>query len=958
MPQTTETHVVASNDRGKKPHARGQSKGDSSTPLSPSPSSVSYSVRRGTKSTTAPILHSSSSSKPAAFQSSAPSAARPQTSIKILICTANLGNAQPDGPSWDAWIPKLGNCAPVIQNAKAVQMDPPPEQRRRPSSSVTSDQSLQQQQQQQRRRRDRQKESQSVSSLSPRKPQPNTDLDQESERRTNACVKGSATASSDRDSDEGIKDSPPLNRKPSMAVYQGWLQTNCGGAPIEESNPDTITIRRENNHSPSASSLTRKSSMVDYQLWLDRQGQQNPPEIGEGCDDIEFPPLESGMNNMNDDNQNVDSNDTGGGGDDGDDNDYDTFLKSMATTQDQEAVVDDYDNFFLGEQSEQPKEDGSYEAWLASQAKIDQSILDGNGENGGDEEHTDNSVEVKTGDGTMCKVEKEIFDCSHELNGNSDGSEDAGCVDTLSRLTSFTELASRGQKVERLISFSELARQRHDDFSFDSNDSHDDNALGSNNNKPIDRAASVCFETNFADQPSFVSGPPLVSADDAGDNGSRGHDKSRNKEKAISKVPRGDSGKSQIPLPAPDHQEFFDIIVIGMQEATFDIEIRGIKEGQASINSKTNRRQPDEVDDDASRSDSCEDDEDEDDEAATPILLESMSSDISEAPSLLNSTTTSSFEEDEEGKQGNKSSQTKQPSKEGRNSLSSSSAILTKASTAAGKKLLGATMKAGKVGLKVGKAGIRAGQKVTKVTMDTAKTVNTLATAKNHTTRPFPSDRVDGKGHDGRDACEDPETLGYPPGWSDTDVLHYHLEKDQLPGYRRALSYQLGQMRLIVYFRPSASTTLDVVTVKHQATGKAGLLANKGGIVAEVAVNKSTRLSFLTAHLEAHEGAKKYAARNSSLMDILMGTKSSATAPFGMTSSKTYYDASSSSHFAFTMGDLNYRTRLAGVEPGSDRHIKMVHSMTKAQDWKILNKFDELAYALRMKECMVGFETP
>jgi hypothetical protein len=42
-----------------------------------------------------------------------------------------------------------------------------------------------------------------------------------------------------------------------------------------------------------------------------------------------------------------------------------------------------------------------------------------------------------------------------------------------------------------------------------------------------------------------------------------------------------------------------------------------------------------------------------------------------------------------------------------------------------------------------------------------------------------------------------------------------------------------------------------VLSVKTQATGKHGL-ANKGGIVAEVAVNQSTRLAFMTAHLEAH----------------------------------------------------------------------------------------------------------
>ena len=54
---------------------------------------------------------------------------------------------------------------------------------------------------------------------------------------------------------------------------------------------------------------------------------------------------------------------------------------------------------------------------------------------------------------------------------------------------------------------------------------------------------------------------------------------------------------------------------------------------------------------------------------------------------------------------------------------------------------------------------------------------------------------------------------------------------------------------MIYYLK--AEVNLDVLSVKAQATGKAGL-ANKGGIVAEVAVNEFTRLGFLTAHLEAH----------------------------------------------------------------------------------------------------------
>jgi len=130
--------------------------------------------------------------------------------------------------------------------------------------------------------------------------------------------------------------------------------------------------------------------------------------------------------------------------------------------------------------------------------------------------------------------------------------------------------------------------------------------------------------------------------------------------------------------------------------------------------------------------------------------------------------------------------------------------------------------------------------------------------------------------------------------WTDTDVLHHGLETNQIPGYTRALSYQFGQMRLMIYYKSKSKSTssdpednndtnddndndndniiksFDLLKVNYRATGKAGL-ANKGGIVAEVAIHKTARLSFFTVHLEAHEGEKQYEAQNESCMDISDG---------------------------------------------------------------------------------------
>jgi hypothetical protein len=290
-----------------------------------------------------------------------------------------------------------------------------------------------------------------------------------------------------------------------------------------------------------------------------------------------------------------------------------------------------------------------------------------------------------------------------------------------------------------------------------------------------------------------------------------------------------------------------------------------------------------------------------------------------------------------------------------------------------------------KVVEKGAKAGIKGVGKGAKATIKVGKAAKILTLSKDHTTSATPSPQqmmspiLDGSGM---------------AEWEDTDVLHYMFE-DQLPSYKRALSYQQGEMRLLVYYRET-DIDLDVLSVKAQNTGKGGL-ANKGGIVTEVSVNQTTRLAFGTAHLEAHEGQEKYATRCSSVADILRGTKSSFTS--------VKYDAAMNNHFMFFMGDLNFRTRLNDYEPGSLEHVQATHQLvgstsvddelrrkaerekSKGKDtdeedeedtdhagvgtnadsipddphpscYFILNQADELAYALKIKDCFVGFSTP
>lgn len=183
--------------------------------------------------------------------------------------------------------------------------------------------------------------------------------------------------------------------------------------------------------------------------------------------------------------------------------------------------------------------------------------------------------------------------------------------------------------------------------------------------------------------------------------------------------------------------------------------------------------------------------------------------------------------------------------------------------------------------------------------------------------------------------------------WLDgTPILHKLLD-ERLSSYQRIISNQRGEMRLEVYVHKS-QLDVEVLKVDGQNTGRAGL-ANKGGIVAELLIAGKTKLSFLTAHLEAHEGNSKYQIRCKTISDILDGTKSS---------NDGLPDISCTSHYSFVMGDLNFRTELPdGDKLDEDEHKNIVNELVKNKDWDKLNEIDELGRALRNKDCLVGFQT-
>lgn len=119
--------------------------------------------------------------------------------------------------------------------------------------------------------------------------------------------------------------------------------------------------------------------------------------------------------------------------------------------------------------------------------------------------------------------------------------------------------------------------------------------------------------------------------------------------------------------------------------------------------------------------------------------------------------------------------------------------------------------------------------------------------------------------------------------------------------------------------------------------------------IGEILVAGTTRLTFCTAHLEAHEGNEKYWHRCQMLTDIFSGT-----ADDSFPGAK--YDQTLKSHFCFVLGDLNFRTE---IDPTLEKqeHHDQVMKMVQDEDWKDLNTYDELFRALKNKDVAVGFET-
>ena len=190
-----------------------------------------------------------------------------------------------------------------------------------------------------------------------------------------------------------------------------------------------------------------------------------------------------------------------------------------------------------------------------------------------------------------------------------------------------------------------------------------------------------------------------------------------------------------------------------------------------------------------------------------------------------------------------------------------------------------------------------------------------------------------------------------------------------------------GQMRLHIYALETVAPFVKNIKASGANTGVGNVIANKGGIVVSFEYQR-TRLTFLSAHLAAHEGESYYQNRCSNVRDILRLSQSPDVPSKKM-------DVAVSSHHMFVLGDLNFRTEIENLENNNaglsdsekcgaedndnskenqtsstiqDKinvkdNYKLVMKLIKNENWAQLYSYDELSKGLENGDLLVDFQT-
>jgi hypothetical protein len=105
-----------------------------------------------------------------------------------------------------------------------------------------------------------------------------------------------------------------------------------------------------------------------------------------------------------------------------------------------------------------------------------------------------------------------------------------------------------------------------------------------------------------------------------------------------------------------------------------------------------------------------------------------------------------------------------------------------------------------------------------------------------------------------------------PHPTADSSALH-SMRSSHLPSYSPCVRYQRGEMRLHIYVRTALVPALTDVEVVAENTGIGHFLANKGGIAARITFT-DTSLSFVTCHIQAHEGKEHFQRRCNDISEV------------------------------------------------------------------------------------------
>ena len=150
----------------------------------------------------------------------------------------------------------------------------------------------------------------------------------------------------------------------------------------------------------------------------------------------------------------------------------------------------------------------------------------------------------------------------------------------------------------------------------------------------------------------------------------------------------------------------------------------------------------------------------------------------------------------------------------------------------------------------------------------------------------------------------------------------------------------LSGIRLVVFCRYGFDVNSSVES-GTEATGFGYVIGNKGASALSFSAC-GVSLCFITAHLAAHRGSKKFTERNKNVYQILSRLLSSSDETL------REIDLSSRFDFIFFFGDLNYRMK-ATVEK------QKILDIVDSSNWRSMLDFDELSSARKQQIVFSSF---